>query len=104
MNIGVKILMIAVVVISLTTSCKKRNVSRINPDKEIDLSGRWNDVDSKLVAEDIIKQALGGTWLSDFKAKNGGNKPVVIAGMVTNKSHEHIEAETFVKDLEKSFI
>ena len=29
---------------------------------------------------------------------------MVIVGMVTNKSHEHIEAETFMKDLERSFI
>ena len=28
----------------------------------------------------------------------------MIVGFVTNKSHEHIEAETFVKDVEQSFI
>ena len=36
-------------------------------------------------------------------AKNG-QKPVVIVGFVANKSHEHIEAETFVKDVENSFV
>jgi PBP1b-binding outer membrane lipoprotein LpoB len=29
---------------------------------------------------------------------------VVIVGFVTNKSHEHIDAETFVNDVEQSFI
>ena len=32
------------------------------------------------------------------------NQPVIIVGMITNKSHEHIEAETFMKDLEIGFI
>ena len=31
-------------------------------------------------------------------------KPVLIVGMVLNKSHEHIEADTFIKDLERSLI
>lgn len=91
-------------VILLTSSCASRKVSRVDPDKEIDLSGRWNDVDSKLTAEAMTQQALSEAWLNNFMEANNGKQPVVIVGMVTNKSHEHIEAETFMKDLEKSFI
>jgi len=40
----------------------------------------------------------------NFVEANKGKKPVVIVGMVNNKSHEHIEAETFIKDLERTFI
>jgi len=95
--------LISVLTLSLS-SCAKRNVERIDPNKTTDLSGRWNDSDSRLTADAMIEQCLQGPWLSNFKQANGGNKPVVIAGMVTNKSHEHIEAETFIKDLEKAFI
>ena len=35
---------------------------------------------------------------------NGGKKPVLIVGLVRNKSHEHIESETFIKDIEKALI
>ncbi|MFX5776981.1 hypothetical protein ABTE06_22225, partial [Acinetobacter baumannii] len=42
-------------------------------------------------------------WISNHVSAKG-KKPVVIVGLVTNKSHEHIEAETFMNDLEKSFI
>jgi len=91
-------------VILFTSSCAPRTVARVDSNKEVDLSGRWNDVDSKLTAEAMIQQALGEIWLENFVKNSNGERPVVIVGMVTNKSHEHIEAETFIKDLEKSFI
>ena len=78
-------------------------VSRIDPAETPDISGSWNNTDSRLTAEEMISQSLNDKWLSEYvQAK--GKKPVVIVGMVTNKSHEHIEAETFMADLEKSFI
>ena len=82
----------------LATACS-RKVTRIDPSETPDISGSWNQTDSKLTAEEMIKQVLEGKWLT-----SNGKKPVVIVGLVTNKSHEHIEAETFMKDLERSFI
>jgi PBP1b-binding outer membrane lipoprotein LpoB len=52
----------------------------------------------------MIQQCLNEKWLMNYIETNKGKKPVVIVGMVTNKSHEHIEAETFIKDLERTFI
>jgi uncharacterized protein (TIGR02722 family) len=89
--------------ILLFTSCSHK-VTRIDPAEQVDLSGRWNNTDSRLVAEDITKTILGANWLSDHMAAKNGQKPVVIVGFVANKSHEHIEAETFVKDVENSFV
>jgi uncharacterized protein (TIGR02722 family) len=78
-------------------------VSRIDVDSTMDISGKWNDVDSRLTAEALTEQILGDLWLNQFKKENQ-KKPVVIVGFVKNKSHEHIEAETFMKDIERSFI
>lgn len=86
----------------LTTACS-RKVTRIDPTETPDISGKWNYTDSRLTAEAMINDALSADWLNNHvQAK--GKKPVVIVGMVTNKSHEHIEAETFMNDLEKSFV
>ena len=83
-------------------SCS-RQVARINPSEQVDISGRWNNTDSRLVSEEMIGDILTSKWLSSHvQAKSG--KPVVIVGFVTNKSHEHIDAETFVKDVEMSFL
>jgi uncharacterized protein (TIGR02722 family) len=86
-----------------TLSACSHKVSRIDPSETPDINGSWNNTDSRLTAEEMISQSLNDKWLSEYvQAK--GKKPVVIVGMITNKSHEHIEAETFMKDLEKSFI
>jgi hypothetical protein len=84
------------------TSCN-RQVQRIDTDTTTDLSGRWNDTDARITAQELISEAMSQPWL-ERHVNATGKKPVVICGMVENKSHEHIEAETFVKELEKAFI
>jgi penicillin-binding protein activator len=90
-------------VVMFSVSCS-RKVTRIDPSEQIDLSGRWNNTDSKLTAQEMIKTILGAKWVGDHQEGHNGQRPVVIVGFVTNKSSEHIEAETFVKDVEQSFI
>lgn len=87
----------------LLLSACSRNVSRIDPVDTPDISGSWNQTDSRLTAEEMIKQSLTEDWLANH-VQQKGKKPTVIVGMVTNKSHEHIEAETFIKDLERIYI
>ncbi|GGX05274.1 penicillin-binding protein activator LpoB [Aquimarina muelleri] len=91
-----------VLVVSLTTSCA-RKITRVAPDTQIDISGRWNDTDSRFAAEELTQEVLTGNWITDHLQEKG-KKPVVIVGLIRNKSHEHIESETFIKDIEKAFI
>ncbi len=101
MKSSIKLSMIAFAVVILA-GCN-RQVTRISPDQQVDLSGRWNDTDSKLVAEEMIKDVTGRPWHNDFRLTES-RKPTVIVGYVQNKSNEHIEAETFIKDIEREFI
>jgi uncharacterized protein (TIGR02722 family) len=55
------------------------------------------------MAEDLITQFKGMPWVEEFKTAQS-RKPVLVVGLVRNKSHEHIDTETFIKDLEKSVI
>lgn len=84
-------------------SCNTRKIERIGTQETIDLSGRWNDSDSRMTAEAMVAQILDGRWLDDH-IRRTGERPVVIVGLVYNKSHEHINAETFIKDVERAFI
>lgn len=99
----VRVAAIAVFMIALASGCANRTVTRISPDQQTDLSGRWNDTDSRMVANTMISQCLSHNWLNEFNQKNG-RKPVVIVGMVTNKTSEQIEPEVFIKDLEREYI
>ena len=78
-------------------------VSRIEPDKSIDLSGDWNDTDSRLVAEEMIKDVLARPWVVDFQGQKK-RTPDVIVGTVRNRSAEHIPTIPFIKNLEKELI
>lgn len=92
-----------VVALLVTNSCANRKVTRMDPAQQTDLSGRWNDSDSRLVANEMIKQLLTGTWKPLFDQKHS-RKPVLIVGTVKNKSTEQIDPITFIKDLEKACV
>jgi hypothetical protein len=79
-------------------------VERKAVETTIDLSGRWNDTDSRMVSEEMIQDCLDRPWLDSFRDTHGGRVPTVIVGRVRNRSHEHINVETFVKDLERALI
>ena len=78
-------------------------VTRMEVEEGKDLSGRWNDTDSRLVAEEMIKDALERPWLNQFTVQKG-KVPDVIVGQIANRSAEHISTETFIKDLERSLL
>lgn len=100
-----KIVTIAALLTSgiIISSCS-RQVTRVSTDQTIDVSGSWNNTDSRMVAEDLTGKILSGTWINNFQTEQQGKRPTVIVGFVQNKSHEHIDAETFLKDVESSFI
>jgi len=86
------------------TGCAAVSVDRVKTDKTIDLSGKWNDTDSRLVSEEMIKDVLSRPWHKKFVNSHNGSLPTVIVGTVRNRSHEHINVRTFVKDLERAMI
>jgi len=92
-----------VITASSFNACQTRTVERIDPSQQTDLSGRWNDTDSRLVSNEMISDCMARPWRTDFVAAKG-KKPTVIVGMIRNKTTEHIEAETFIKDIEKAYI
>lgn len=95
-------LFIILTIIISSISCS-RQISRISPDQQIDLSGRWNDTDSRLVSEALIEQVLSRNWIDDF-TKTHNRKPVVIVGLIKNKTSEHINSDTYIKDIEKALL
>ncbi|HEY2065991.1 MAG TPA: penicillin-binding protein activator LpoB [Gemmatimonadaceae bacterium] len=83
--------------------CAKQ-VVRIEPAAVTDLSGRWNDTDSRLVANQLIEQTLTAGWARRYADTHGGEAPTVIVGTFANRTMEHIAVGTFVKDIEKALI
>lgn len=90
----------AVAALTLAGCGHETKVTRVDAGVVTDLSGRWNDTDSRMVAETMVKESLDYPWLGNFsKAKQ--RQPVVVVGTILNSSHEHISVQTFVTDLER---
>jgi uncharacterized protein (TIGR02722 family) len=94
---------LALILIALLTACGETTVQRVSTDAQTDLSGYWNDSDSKLVSEEMVKTLQDQFWLGEFTGKKG-RKPLVIIGNVKNKTSEHLNTNTFIKDMEKQLI
>jgi len=94
----------ALILAFIVGGCASTSVKRIEIDETVDLSGRWNDTDSRLVSEEMINDVMSRDWVEKFRRENKGNAPTVIVGTVRNRSDEHINTRTFVKDLERALI
>ena len=95
----ITLLLIAVLALP---GCATR-VERVDVGEARDLSGNWNDTDSRLVSEEMIRDVLSRPWIGDFRQASGA-RPTVIVGEVRNLSHEHINVNTFVNDLARELI
>jgi len=88
---------------TLFMSACSTSVERLDAQEQIDLSGAWNDTDSQLVAREMVEDALSRAWISKF-LQTEGKDPVVIVGQIRNLSHEHINTNTFIADIERELI
>lgn len=102
-----KLLITNLLIISLVSfliGCgSSRNVTRTATDTTVDLSGRWNDTDSRLTAKKMIDGLLNSPWIDSYIQENK-RKPVLIVGRIKNNSSEHIQTKIFSKDIERELI
>ncbi|MBX2963218.1 MAG: penicillin-binding protein activator LpoB [Cyclobacteriaceae bacterium] len=90
--------LIAAVFLSLLFSCS-RKVSRIDPSTQIDLSGRWNDTDSRMVADQMIHDLFKSDSFKKY-ADGLGRKPVLVVSTIRNRTSEHIDVGNYIKKFE----
>jgi hypothetical protein len=97
-------LVAAATLLGWAAGCGGTKVTRIDPSTTVDLSGRWNDSDSRLVAEALTTECLAAPWTTEHMRASGGKLPVVIVGAVRNLGTEQIATGTFLTDIERSLL
>merc|ERR1711879_1022477 len=100
---SVAVALMGVAAVSGLAGCGSTEVKRIDAEKEVALSDRWNATDSRLVAEEMIADMLSFPWASQFELQND-RLPTIIIQRIANKSHEHIALDTFINDIKRSVI
>lgn len=88
---------------TLTLGGCATRVERLETSEVRDLSGAWNDTDSRLVSEEMIQDVLAHPWVGNF-VRDKRRQPAVTVGTVRNLSHEHINVGTFVNDVQRALI
>ena len=79
-------------------------VTRTAADEVTDISGKWNETDARLVAEEMMEDMVNRPWLGRFQGANNNAVPTLIVGGVRNETMEHIDTEVFTKELEREMI
>jgi uncharacterized protein (TIGR02722 family) len=102
MNRSIVLFVILATTAVLSGGCAAK-VQRVKVDKQVDLSGRWNDTDARQVSESMIADCTKQAWQPMFLGENK-RLPVIIVGAVRNQSTEHINTEVFTKSLERSLL
>jgi len=94
--------LIALTMTALLTACSG-SVKRIDTNEDVMISDRWNDTDSRLVAEEMMSDMLTFPWFRNYNFNSKGN-PTVIVQTIRNKTSEHIPVDTFINDIKRSLI
>jgi hypothetical protein len=91
-----------VAALAAAMGCAKRQLTSLSTDLDVDLVGRWDNMDSKRISAEMIGNCLDSPWAADFSEK-AKNKPTVMIGLVQSKSPE-VTVETFLGDIETVFL
>ena len=75
----------------LLAGCASVTVDRMAVDETVDLSGRWNDTDSRLVSEEMVSDVLSRPWIDRYRGgkgkRPGGDR--WIGAQPQRRTHKH---------------
>ncbi len=95
---------LAAMILVSTVGCgPPQRTVRVAANQASDLSDRWNDTDARLTAEALIPVLLNGGWLTTFRDAQG-RQPALRVRTIVNKTDEHIDAQVFIKSIEKALV
>lgn len=78
-------------------------VSRVQDQRDIDISGYWNDTDSRLVTEELTHDAIERPWLAAYEQRLR-RPPVVIFAGIENRTAEHITQQSFLNSIQRELL
>lgn len=84
-----RIVYILLLILFAASPCFAKKVNRVDAGKQVDLSGKWNDTDARIVSESLIEQALNSGGFAAY-SEELGRRPVITGGSFRNDTSEYI--------------
>lgn len=99
-----KYIAFAALALPLLGGCGGTQVKRIDTAAVMDISGRWNDTDARLSADELVADCLSRPWLAAASSGTSMEPPTVIIGAIRNQTSEHIDTGIVTDELQRSLI
>lgn len=103
MSKNLLIILCALCVAVLLPACGK-SVTRVDPGTDIDLSGEWNDADSRRVSEKLAGTIVQAPWHSNHRAKVAKSPVVRVGDVVVRTDGDLVNTQIFTDELRKALI
>jgi hypothetical protein len=84
--------------------CGGKTITRTESGASKDLSGRWNDVDTKNTVKEIVEKALRAPWPDRFIAEHKRNPIIVIGKFIARAEGEVINTSLITNALVEEFL
>lgn len=99
---------LSMIVILFSACTTAPQVTRMDATTRVDLSGRWNDTDVRMVSNSLIEECLTSTsvarFVQEFMAMNNGRRPAALVGRFRNDSSEHIDTSIISRAMERAIV
>lgn len=82
----------------------QRDVTRVDPNAAVDVDFRFNDVDARQTWQKMVQDCMARPWIDTHMSENGGRRPVVIVGPITNATQDLIDTKMMTTDIERELI
>ncbi|MBR3671758.1 MAG: penicillin-binding protein activator LpoB [Spirochaetia bacterium] len=93
-----RIVCILILVLLAACPCFAKKVNRVDAEKQVDLSGKWNDTDARIVSESLIEQALNSGGFEAYREELG-RRPIITGGSFRNDTSEYIKTEIISEEI-----
>lgn len=92
------VVLLGLVMMSCTTT-----VRRVSADKDIDLTGNWNDIDVGIVSDSLVSDALDTLYAMNIRKMHAG-LPLIVVGKFQNQSDEHLDTSILTSKMRNAII
>ena len=103
------VILTCIFLILLPGACSSQpRVNRLDATTQVDLTGRWNDTDVRMVSESLINDVLSSPrvtqFILDYAFRNEGRLPAVLVGNFRNESSERIDTSIISINMESAIV
>ena len=97
-------IMVLFLAATVQLGCSSFSAERVDDKDDEMLSTEWNENDSRMTAEKMIKEMLGRPWLKDHMMEEG-KKPIVLVADIENRTDEpYIDQVALTNDVATELI